>query len=59
MLIARHSLPDIPALRAAEKWKPSAVAILCDNSVLGVFGALKTEISAALAKPTKAAAKSK
>jgi hypothetical protein len=45
MLIARHPLPDIPALRAAEKWKPSAVALPLGDSVLGVFGALKTPMT--------------
>jgi hypothetical protein len=45
MLLARHSLPDIPALRAAEKWKPAAVALPLGDSVLGVFGALKTPMT--------------
>lgn len=39
MLLARYPLPEIPALAAAEKWRPTAVALPLGDSVIGAFGA--------------------
>lgn len=39
MLLARYTLPDIPALAAADKWAPAAVALPFGDAVLAVFGA--------------------
>lgn len=45
MLIARHALPEVTALSAAEKFKPSAVALPIGDAVIGVFGANATPMS--------------
>ncbi|MBK6519382.1 MAG: hypothetical protein IPM79_13790 [Polyangiaceae bacterium] len=39
MLLARHALPEIPALAAADKYAPAAVALPFGDAVLAIFGA--------------------